>query len=78
MAMFQVFDDTRGPATCRSCQAKVTFFEMAKSGKTMPFDGAPVYVKTELRDGRLVGYIDGSMFASHFSTCQQASDWRRR
>lgn len=76
--MFQVLDKTKGAAKCRSCGATITWFEMAKSGKRMPFDGDPVYVKTDTKDGALVGFIDGTMFPSHFATCAQADEWRKR
>lgn len=78
MATFQVLDDTKGRGACRSCGAPVTWFQMAKSGRRMPFDGDVVYTKTEQQDGRLVGHIDGSINPSHFAVCPQAGDWRRR
>ncbi len=79
MAQFRVLHDTRRADTCRSCKAPVTFFAMAKSGNFMPFDGDPVYVKTEQSaDNKTIGVIDGSAFPSHFATCPQASNWRKR
>lgn len=79
MPDMRVFDDTKGGGTCRSCGAAITWFELA-SGKRHPFDGEPVYVRTEL-DGathRVVGVIDTAVSSSHFATCPQAKDWRRR
>lgn len=80
MATFQVLDSTKGRARCRSCNRPITWFVMAQSGRRMPFDGDVVYVKTERRDkdGLLVGFVDGTINPSHFSSCPQAGDWRRQ
>jgi hypothetical protein len=80
MALLAVFDDSRGGGECRSCHAPVVWFEMAKTGKRNPFDGDPVYVRTEHdpETHRLIGYIDGSITPSHFATCPQSRDWRRK
>ncbi len=78
-ALLAVWDDTMGRAKCRSCDAKITWFQMVKSGKKMPFDGEPVYIKTETdpASGQLIGYVDSSINASHFATCPDRNDWRR-
>lgn len=78
MAILNVYDDTRGRGECRSCKAPITWFEMVSSGKRMPFDGDVVFVRTRTEDGRLVGGVDNSVNPSHFSSCPQASNWRRR
>jgi hypothetical protein len=69
--ILKVFDDTRGPGECRSCHAPIVWFELATTGKRMPLDGDPVYVKTELDPAthRLIGYVDASVTPSHFSSC---------
>lgn len=79
MAILKVFDDTRNIGVCRSCQAQVTWCELT-SGKRMPFDGHPTYVKTEHEPEtrRLVGHIDSTINQSHFATCPDADRWRRR
>ncbi len=78
MSEMRVYDDTRGTARCRSCDAAITWFELT-SGKSHPFDGEPVYVRTEHDDDRrIVGVIDTSVSSSHFATCPDAKDWRRR
>ena len=78
MPTMKVLDDTRGKGTCQSCGAAITWFELT-SGKRHPFDGEPVYVRTEQNeDGRLVGVIDISMDCSHFATCSDAAKWRRK
>lgn len=74
--VLKVLDDTKGGGECRSCHAAITWFELV-SGKRHPFDGEPVYLKTETNDdGRLVGHIDRS--ESHFATCPQSKDWSRK
>lgn len=79
MPIMRVLDDTMGRASCRSCGAAITWYELA-SGKRHPFDGEPVYVRTshDPATRRLVGEIDTSVHGSHFATCPQAKDWRRK
>lgn len=77
MPIMRVFDDTCGRGTCRSCGAGITWYELT-TGKRHPFDGEPTYVGTATVDGRLVGEIDTSVSTSHFATCPDAKDWRRR
>jgi hypothetical protein len=77
MANMRVYDDTKGAGTCRSCGASITWFQLV-TGKRHPFDGEPAYVRTVAVDGRLVGEIDTAVSTSHFATCPQAKDWRRR
>jgi hypothetical protein len=48
--------------TCRSCGAKVEWVETA-NGKKMPMDLEP-----DAEGNRI----------SHFATCPQANDWRKR
>lgn len=75
-APLTVFDDSKGFGVCRSCGAKLTWYELT-SGKRHPFDGDPVYLQTEHTPARrLVGHIDRA--DSHFATCPQAGDWKRR
>ena len=78
MALLEIFGDTRGKATCRSCGAPIEWAEMRKSGKRMPFDGEIVAVRTSYVDGRLIEIVDSTVTTSHFATCQHATDWRRR
>ena len=77
MATLKGYDDTRNGSTCRSCGAPITWIELV-SGKRMPFDGELIYVRTAQVGGRLVGEIDSSVSISHFATCPDAKDWRRR
>lgn len=78
MALLEIWADTRGQSACRSCGAPIEWAEMVKSGKRMPFNGEIVPVRSEHRDGRLVEIVDSTVTTSHFSTCKDAKDWRRR
>ncbi len=77
--ILKALDDTKGFGLCRSCHAKMWWFELV-SGKKHPFDAQPdgsppVYLQTERSDdGRLVGHIDSSV--SHFATCPQSKNWK--
>ena len=73
----RVFDDSKGRGECRSCHARLTWFELV-SGKRHPFDGDPVYLLTEHDPAtmRLIGSIDQR--ESHFGTCPQAKSWSRK
>ena len=77
MAILRAYDDTKGRGSCRSCGADITWLELV-SGKRMPFDGEPAYVRTVQVGGRLVGEIDSTVSLSHFATCPQAKDWRKK
>lgn len=68
---------------CRSCGATITWVE-TRTGKRMPLD------PDERSDGNVVIESDGKArvlppgdpytgprYASHFSTCPEASAWRR-
>jgi hypothetical protein len=77
MPVMKVWDDTKGRGSCNSCGAAITWFQLT-SGKRHPFDGEPSYVRTAQADGRLVGEIDTSISSSHFASCPQAGQWRRR
>lgn len=79
MPLIKIFQDSKGPGNCRSCHAAITWAETIR-GKRMPFDGEIVAVKTEGSPiaGRVVEVIDTDVTSSHFATCPQANDWRRR
>jgi hypothetical protein len=81
MALLDIYQDSRGPGNCRSCGARVEWAELVKSGKRMPFDAPIVTVRTQgdiLGGGRVVETVDTGVTASHFETCPDAPDWRRR
>ena len=53
---------------------------MVKSGKRMPFDNGIVAVSTKHDPDtrRLIDVVDSTVSTSHFATCKDAKDWRRR
>lgn len=78
MAWLDLYADTKGSGRCRSCGAPVEWAELA-SGKRMPFDPPIVPVATKHdEDMRLIETVDTSVTRSHFSTCPEADQWRRR
>lgn len=70
---------------CRTCGAPVRWVKTA-SGRAMPLDAEPVERgNVVLRDGRAVYVSKGNpaeqnepRYVSHFATCPQSRDWRRR
>lgn len=81
MAILQIYADTKGKGRCRSCGADVTWAELT-SGKRHPFNGEIVVVRSQGSmlegDGRVVEDVDTEITTSHFATCPDAKDWRRR
>ena len=77
--ILKIYQDSKGPGTCRSCAAPITWAELT-SGKRMPFDGEIVVVRTQgsILDGRVIEEVDTDITPSHFQTCPQAKDWRKR
>ena len=70
--------DTSNPGHCRSCGAEV-FWRTEASGKANPYN-PPEPCKAcggaEPACKRCQG--TGQMQVSHFATCRQAGEWRRR
>lgn len=74
-------------STCRSCGARITWLE-TDGGKKIPVDEDPVpYGNIVVIGGmaHVIGTRDVSELAfvepryrSHFATCPQAKEWRRR
>ncbi len=81
MAILQIYQDSKGPGTCRSCGAAIEWAELT-SGKRMPFNGPIVAVRTTgnmLDGGRTIEHVDDTTITtSHFSNCPQAGDWRKK
>lgn len=77
-------------SVCRSCHEPVKWVTMADSGKANPLDAVPVEngnIEVSLEEGREVGRVVPSkedrlfpvpLFTSHFVTCPQAKDWRKK
>ena len=79
MPILKIYADSKGAGACRSCGAAITWAELT-SGKRHPFDGEIVAVRTQgnVLEGRVIEDVDTSITTSHFATCPQATDWRRR
>ena len=82
MAILQIYADSKSAlTTCRSCSASITWAELT-SGKRHPFNGAIVGVRSQgsLLEGagRVIEDVDTTVTTSHFETCPDAEDWRRR
>lgn len=80
MPLLRALDDSKGRGVCRTCGAAIWWMQLV-SGKRHPFNeagdgGTPVPVSEEQFEGRRVLVIDAS--ASHFASCQDAKDWKRR
>jgi hypothetical protein len=75
----KIFRDSRNHYACRSCGAPVEWAELT-TGKLMPFDPPIVTVATLMPviiGGRIVEEV-AQATVSHFATCPDAKDWRRR
>jgi hypothetical protein len=80
MPTIDIYQDSRGAGRCRSCGAAVEWAENVKTGKRIPFDAPIVPVRTQgdVLGGLVVETVDTTVTTSHFATCPQANDWRRR
>lgn len=79
MAWIEIWRDSKGAGTCRSCHAEIEWAEVVKSGRRMPFDGRIVAVLTK-RDpatGRQIEVVDTAVTTSHFASCPQRDKWRK-
>ena len=80
MAILKIYQDTKGPGTCRSCGAAVEWAQLV-TGKRMPFDPPIIVLRTLgnlLALERIVEEVDSTVTLSHFATCPDAKEWRRR
>lgn len=78
--LLDLYQDSRGRGRCRSCGAPVEWAELT-SGKRMPFDPEVVVLRTQgslLGGERIVETVDTTVTLSHFTTCPDASSWRRK
>ena len=70
-------------SSCRSCGAEIRFV-LTTTGKRMPIDAEPrPDGNLVLREGVVRPFVphvstDTERWVSHFSTCPQSRDWRRR
>lgn len=82
MAILKIYNDSINAGRCRSCEAPITW-GAATNGKKHPLNGspkdlAPIRSETEVESGRVVLYIDTTINGTHFETCPQGRDWRRK
>ena len=81
MALLDIYQDSVGRGTCRSCGAAIVWAQLT-SGKRIPLEGTELVVlRTQgdlLGGGRIVQTIDTSITPTHFERCPDAQDWRRR
>jgi hypothetical protein len=79
MPILKIYQDSKGPGTCRSCGAAIEWAELV-SGKRHPFDAPIVAARTQgsILEGRVVEEIDTSVSSTHFATCPQSKAWQRR
>lgn len=71
------YDDTKGRGACRSCHAKIEWYEL-HSGRKHPIDADSVPVRSyhEEDTGRLV--LVFSSDDSHFASCPDSQKWSRK
>jgi hypothetical protein len=78
MSVLRIYQDTRGPGHCRSCGAAIEWAQLT-TGKRIPFDRiVPVRTQPHLLEDRIVEDLDTATSPTHFQSCPDAKDWRRR
>lgn len=66
-------------ALCRSCQAPIVWIERVDSGKRHPYNPPLEARPIDRHVGtRRLAAIDSTTAVSHFATCPQAHEWRKR
>jgi hypothetical protein len=79
MSEIAIYQDSKGKGRCRSCGAAIEWAETTH-GKRIPFDGEIVSVRSQgnaITD-RVIEYVNTSVTPTHWQTCPDAKDWRRR
>jgi hypothetical protein len=74
-----IYAATRRTTTCvgRTCGAVIVKAQLVASGKTMPFDPPlPALESRQREDGVVIDLVD--LGASHFATCPDSEDFKRR
>jgi len=80
MAILRIWQDSRRLGTCRSCGAPIEWAELI-TGSRMPFNAPITVLRSQdelLSGGRTIEDVDTAISVSHFATCRDAKDWRRR
>jgi hypothetical protein len=80
MSLIDIWAKSKGPGKCRSCGAVITWAEVVKSGKRMPFDGEIVSVKTSHHPetAEPIETVDTTITKSHFASCTEPDKWRKK
>jgi hypothetical protein len=70
-------------ATCKSCGAEIVWVQMILSGKRMPLDAKPekrihLVGRAGLGSETEPEAVVGDVYTSHFATCPNANEHRRR
>jgi len=70
-------------ATCRSCGAPIVWVVMFPSGKRMPLDAKPLHGLIRVEPGApATGHMRGKdaedLYVSHFATCPNAAQHRKK
>jgi len=75
--LIRLFEDSRRPARCRGCEARIEFFE-TRSGKQMPMNAGAVPRKSESdpHTRRVIAFYAAA--DSHWATCPAADDFGRK
>jgi hypothetical protein len=77
MLTTEIWRHTRSSGTCRGCGAAITWAEVVKTHKWMPFTGTPLSLRVhETEDGRTIEVVD--LGQSHFATCPDAEKFRKK
>jgi hypothetical protein len=79
MSILRLYQDSRGAGTCRSCGQAIEWAELI-SGKRAPFDRIiPVQTQAGVLEGaRVIEDVDTAVSTSHFATCPDAKQWRKK
>lgn len=77
--ILKIYQDSKGPGTCRSCGASIEWAELV-SGKRMPFNNSIVAVRTQgsIIEGRVIEEVDTDVSPTHWATCPDAKKWSGR
>lgn len=77
-AIVSVLVDSRGSGICRSCHARLTWYETV-GGKRMPFTGSPgvVNVRRDQTQASAPWIGDLPRAAVHWATCPDADQFRQ-
>lgn len=80
MSLIDIYADSRGFGTCRSCGAKIEWARRVNGNKAMPWNGEIVAIRTKREEAtnRVIETLDSSVTISHFATCPDAEKFRRR